>query len=75
VANLRCGAWYSAPAAFAAAVRFKSTDGHRGEWTLNERRLNLHLVTLVAQRGGNSITEFVYLFCISALSISISVTS
>jgi len=56
VANLRCGAWYAAPAAFAAAVRFKSTDGHRGEWTLNERRLNLHLVTLVAQRGGNSIT-------------------
>ncbi len=57
VANLRCGSWYAAPGAFAAAVRFKSTDGHRGEWNLNERRLNLHLVTLIAERGGALLVD------------------
>jgi tRNA A64-2'-O-ribosylphosphate transferase len=52
VANLRCGQWYAPPAAFATTVRFKSTDGHKGEWNLNGRRLNLHLATLISQRGG-----------------------
>ena len=57
VANLRCGAWYAPPAAFESSVRFKSTDGHRGEWNLNLRRLNLHLVTLIAQKGGALLVD------------------
>ena len=52
VANLRCGAWYAPPSEYATSARFKSTDGHRGEWSLNVRRLNLHVVTLIAERGG-----------------------
>ena len=38
-------------------MRFKSTDGHRGEWNLNLRRLNLHLVTLIAQKGGALLVD------------------
>ena len=36
VANARAGCWY-APTAHVA--RFKSTDGHRGQWALSLRRL------------------------------------
>jgi len=57
VANLRCGAWYAAPDVFTASVRFKSTDGHLGEWSLNSRRLNLHLVTIIAERGGALLVD------------------
>lgn len=48
VANERCGSWYVDPAHLADLVYFKLTDGHTGEWKFSHRRLNLHLVALVA---------------------------
>ncbi|EJD40323.1 initiator tRNA phosphoribosyl transferase [Auricularia subglabra TFB-10046 SS5] len=51
--NLRCGAWYTDPKkSTAEPVYFKSTDGHFGQWAFNLRRANLHLLSLVEQRGG-----------------------
>ncbi|PRP80434.1 hypothetical protein PROFUN_11889 [Planoprotostelium fungivorum] len=39
-ANLRCGLWYSSH--FDGSAYFKSTDGHYGQWQINQSRLNLH---------------------------------
>ena len=57
VANLRCGEWYAPPESFGGRVRFKSGDGHRGEWALSLRRLNLHLVDMLAEHGGGVVVD------------------
>tara|TARA_R110002050_G_scaffold15191_3_gene46992 strand:+ start:388 stop:822 length:435 start_codon:yes stop_codon:yes gene_type:complete len=50
IANLRCGLWYSPR--FDAECYFKSTDGHVGTWAFPLSRLNLHVASLAADRGG-----------------------
>jgi tRNA A64-2'-O-ribosylphosphate transferase len=52
VANERCGRWYVPEELRAESVYFKSTDGHAGQWAFSTRRLNLHLLDVVARRGG-----------------------
>ncbi|KAK3373856.1 tRNA A64-2'-O-ribosylphosphate transferase [Lasiosphaeria ovina] len=52
VANERCGSWYIDPALKAASAYFKSTDGHTGQWKFSTRRVNLHLLDLIAQHNG-----------------------
>jgi tRNA A64-2'-O-ribosylphosphate transferase len=55
VANERCGRWYIPPERIAESVYFKSTDGHTGQWGFSLRRLNLHIIDLVARSGGSAI--------------------
>jgi tRNA A64-2'-O-ribosylphosphate transferase len=59
LANLRQGAWYVDPAlpSYGGTCYFKSTDGHAGQWTLNLRRLNLHVAAMAAQHGGVLIVD------------------
>jgi tRNA A64-2'-O-ribosylphosphate transferase len=52
VANERCGRWYVPGERRAESVYFKSTDGHAGQWAFSSRRLNLHLLDVVARCGG-----------------------
>lgn len=52
VANERCGSWYIRPAAKGGSAYFKSTDGHTGQWAFSTRRLNLHLLPLIAEFDG-----------------------
>lgn len=46
LANLRCGLWYSRPAAFHSTCYFKSTDGHTNNCSFTTARLNLHVALL-----------------------------
>ncbi|KAH8909023.1 initiator tRNA phosphoribosyl transferase, partial [Coniochaeta sp. PMI_546] len=57
VANERCGSWYIPPSRKAASAYFKSTDGHMGQWSFSTRRLNLHLLEVVAERGGCVVVD------------------
>ena len=57
VANERCGQWYVSPSIREASCYFKSTDGHRNEWSFSLRRLNLHLLPIIAQNGGIIIVD------------------
>ncbi|KAJ9142556.1 Initiator tRNA phosphoribosyl transferase [Coniochaeta hoffmannii] len=57
VANERCGSWYIPPDAKAASAYFKSTDGHAGQWSFSTRRLNLHLLDLIADKGGCIVVD------------------
>lgn len=52
VANERCGSWYIDPRLKTASAYFKSTDGHTGQWKFSTRRLNLHLLELIANHNG-----------------------
>jgi len=52
VANERCGSWYIPPDRKAGSAYFKSTDGHTGQWSFSSRRLNLHLLDIVASNDG-----------------------
>ncbi|KAJ3203771.1 hypothetical protein HDU67_009940, partial [Dinochytrium kinnereticum] len=53
IPNERCGTWYIDPKrAHTESVYFKSTDGHYGKWDFNMRRLNRHILDVVAERGG-----------------------
>lgn len=55
LANLRCGAWYvRRPAATCA---FKSTDGHTGNWSFSESRLNLHVARTAALHSGCLVVD------------------
>lgn len=49
VANERCGSWYLNDLKSIHSAYFKSTDGHTGEWKFSMRRLNFHLLPLLAQ--------------------------
>ncbi|KAJ7554870.1 hypothetical protein O6H91_05G013700 [Diphasiastrum complanatum] len=55
LANLRCGLWYSSQ--FDGVCYFKSTDGHTGNWSFSSTRLNLHVASLAAERGGCMIVD------------------
>ena len=57
VANERCGSWYIDPADKAGSAYFKSTDGHHGQWQFSPRRLNLHLLPILAAHGGAVIVD------------------
>jgi tRNA A64-2'-O-ribosylphosphate transferase len=57
VANERCGSWYIPPAVKAASAYFKSTDGHVGQWSFSTRRLNLHLLELIGDKGGCIVVD------------------
>ncbi|ODQ77402.1 hypothetical protein BABINDRAFT_163649 [Babjeviella inositovora NRRL Y-12698] len=52
VPNERCGLWYVPPAQRLETSYFKSTDGHTNEWDFSLRRLNLHLLPLIASHNG-----------------------
>jgi tRNA A64-2'-O-ribosylphosphate transferase len=52
VTNERCGRWYVPGERRADSVYFKSTDGHTGQWAFSSRRLNLHLLDVVARNRG-----------------------
>jgi len=52
VSNERCGSWYVDPAAKKASAYFKSTDGHTNQWKFSTRRLNMHLLPLIASHDG-----------------------
>ena len=51
VPNRRSGVWYVSNAHDSTTVYFKSTDGHYGQWDFNVRRMNLHLLDLIASRA------------------------
>ncbi|OIW29601.1 initiator tRNA phosphoribosyl transferase [Coniochaeta ligniaria NRRL 30616] len=57
VANERCGSWYIPPALKTASAYFKSTDGHMGQWGFSTRRLNLHLLEVIGERGGCVVVD------------------
>ncbi|KAJ3192591.1 hypothetical protein HK101_006274 [Irineochytrium annulatum] len=58
MANERCGTWYIDPKrAHEKTVYFKSTDGHFGKWDFNLRRMNRHLLEVVAEHGGCIIVD------------------
>ncbi|KAK9477753.1 tRNA A64-2'-O-ribosylphosphate transferase [Lipomyces japonicus] len=57
VANERCGRWYIPPERIDESVYFKSTDGHTGQWGFSQRRLNIHIIDLVATRNGVVIVD------------------
>ncbi|KAI0397055.1 initiator tRNA phosphoribosyl transferase [Xylariaceae sp. FL0594] len=57
VANERCGSWYIDPALKGGSAYFKSTDGHTGQWNFSLRRLNLHLLPLIAEHDGCIIVD------------------
>ncbi|KAB5575772.1 tRNA A64-2'-O-ribosylphosphate transferase [Coniochaeta sp. 2T2.1] len=57
VANERCGSWYIPPHLKSSSAYFKSTDGHAGQWAFSTRRLNLHLLDLIAERGGVVVVD------------------
>jgi tRNA A64-2'-O-ribosylphosphate transferase len=52
IANERCGRWYVPSERRVDSVYFKSTDGHTGQWAFSSRRLNLHLLGVVARCSG-----------------------
>lgn len=62
-ANLRCGAWYVAPALSARSqgaatfCYFKSTDGHADKWDFSLKRPNLAVIRLIAERDGVIIVD------------------
>lgn len=57
VANERCGLWYVPTLRQADTCYFKSTDGHAGQWQFSMRRLNIHLVALIAEHGGVCVVD------------------
>lgn len=57
VPNERCGLWYVAPDDRGETCYFKSTDGHTGEWGFSTRRLNFHLLDLMAKNNGAIIVD------------------
>ncbi|KAG7707710.1 hypothetical protein KL914_002531 [Ogataea haglerorum] len=57
VANERCGSWYVPPESMAETCYFKSTDGHNNNWDFSTRRLNFHLLPLIAHHKGVLIID------------------
>jgi len=53
IANERCGTWYIPPnRVFPETVYFMSKDGHNNNWNLSLKRINLHLIPIIAKFGG-----------------------
>lgn len=57
VANERCGLWYVARKLLTESAYFKSTDGHTNQWRFSLRRLNFHLLPLLAEKNGFIIVD------------------
>ncbi|KAG7834014.1 hypothetical protein KL942_002898 [Ogataea angusta] len=57
VANERCGSWYVPPEKLVETCYFKSTDGHINNWDFSTRRLNFHILPLIAQHKGVLIID------------------
>ncbi|KAK6459775.1 tRNA A64-2'-O-ribosylphosphate transferase [Scheffersomyces xylosifermentans] len=57
VPNERCGLWYVPNEKQVESSYFKSTDGHTNEWKFSMRRLNFHLLPLIAKNQGISIID------------------
>ncbi|AAS53822.3 AFR451Cp [Eremothecium gossypii ATCC 10895] len=57
VPNERCGLWYCSPEMYETTCYFKSTDGHVNGWDFSVRRLNFHLLPLLAERSGAIIVD------------------
>ncbi|VEU21319.1 DEKNAAC102797 [Brettanomyces naardenensis] len=57
VPNERCGTWYVNPSDYPTTCYFKSTDGHTGEWHFSTRRLNFHLLPLIAEKDSIAIVD------------------
>jgi hypothetical protein len=55
-ANERCGNWYCYDY-YTGTCYFKSTDGHRGKWTFNDRRLNIDSSIEAFNKGGLAIID------------------
>ena len=59
IANERCGSWYAYPLCmkqhqdrnYYPSCYFKSTDGHVHVWNVSLKRLNLHLIPILAEYG------------------------
>ncbi|KAI8848889.1 initiator tRNA phosphoribosyl transferase-domain-containing protein [Chytridium lagenaria] len=59
IANERCGSWYINPTqAYPQSVYFKSTDGHYNNWDFNMRRLNRHILDVIAVHEGGFHTPW-----------------
>ncbi|SCU99849.1 LAMI_0G01244g1_1 [Lachancea mirantina] len=57
VPNERCGLWYCSPDSYNQTSYFKSTDGHTNQWDFSVRRLNLHLLPTLRDKGGIIIVD------------------
>ncbi|KAH3662416.1 hypothetical protein OGAPHI_005668 [Ogataea philodendri] len=57
VANERCGSWYVRPDDLDETCYFKSTDGHTDNWDFSTRRLNFHLLPIIAENHGIIIVD------------------
>lgn len=57
IPNQRCGLWYCEPTDFEATSYFKSTDGHINIWDFSTRRLNFHLLPIIAENNGMIIVD------------------
>jgi hypothetical protein len=55
-ANERCGNWYC-HGYYNGTCYFKSTDGHRGKWSFNDRRLNIDAVIEAFMKKGLIIVD------------------
>jgi tRNA A64-2'-O-ribosylphosphate transferase len=64
VANERCGSWYIPPRRKAGSAYFKSTDGHFGQWMFSLRRLNLQVLDVIGEHGGQ-VTHLLQLLLLS----------
>jgi len=52
VPNERCGSWYVVGCDASSSAYFMSKDGHKGKWDFSLRRLNLHVASMAADKGG-----------------------
>ena len=57
LANLRCGRWYLRAPSPAETAYFMSKDGHRGQWDMSLRRLNLTLLDAVLAAGAALLVD------------------
>ncbi|CCF56694.1 hypothetical protein KAFR_0B03980 [Kazachstania africana CBS 2517] len=57
IPNERCGLWYCDPKHFEQTSYFKSTDGHINQWDFSTRRLNFHLLPILAKSNGIIIVD------------------
>lgn len=57
ICNERCGRWYVPQDKIAAAVYFKSTDGHTDHCKFSLRRLNMHVLPIVGSHKGVIIVD------------------
>ncbi|CDO93454.1 unnamed protein product [Kluyveromyces dobzhanskii CBS 2104] len=57
IPNERCGLWYCDTEMYSTTSYFKSTDGHTNQWDFSTRRLNFHLLPILAEKKGLIILD------------------